>query len=351
MIDSIQIGNTKIGAESSPFIIAELSGNHSGSKERALELIDAAAEAGADAIKLQTYTPETMTINETSGLFSIKNPKSLWNGYSLFELYEKAQTPWEWHKDCFEYASKKGLIAFSSAFDLSSVDFLESLNVPAYKISSFENNYPCLLKKVAATRKPVIMSTGASSLEEIDRSVKILRSNGCEKLILLKCTSNYPADCKESNLNAIASLSRIFGCPVGLSDHTIGIGVPIASVALGACVIEKHLTLSVGDDGIDSAFSLDSSGLKTLVDESKRAWKSLGNSTVKIADSEVDSRKYKRSVYVVENIKKGETLSRSNLRVIRPGDGLSPYDLENILGCTAKTDLKRGTPLSWEHIK
>jgi len=345
---TINIGNRQIGPDHKPFIIAEMSGNHNQSLQRALEIVDKAAEAGADAIKLQTYTAETMTIK---GALRINDKNSLWEGQELFDLYKKAYTPWEWHKEIFEYANKKGMLAFSSPFDESAVDFLESLNVPAYKIASFENTDHPLLKKVAQTGKPVIMSIGASSIAEIDEAVKVLRENGCKELVLLKCTSTYPATPAHSNIRTVPHLAQLFDkVIVGISDHTLGIGVPVAAVALGASVIEKHLTLDRNDGGVDSAFSLEPDELKALVVESERAHQALGGVQYGIQHTEKKSRKFKRSVYVVREVKEGEVLSKENLRVIRPSLGLEPKFFEQILGREVRKPIKAGTPLKWEHI-
>jgi pseudaminic acid synthase len=343
----IQIENYSIGSQHKPFIIAEMSGNHNQSLERALAIVDAAAEAGAHAVKLQTYTPDTMTIDVKGGLFDINDSTSLWAGRNLYELYKEAHTPWEWHKPVFEHARKKGLIVFSTPFDETAVDFLDELNVGAYKIASFENTDVPLLKKVASTGKPVIMSTGLSNISDIDEAVRLLRSEGCNDIILLKCTSTYPASPESTNLLTIPHMSDMFGVHVGLSDHTMGIGAAIAAVALGARVIEKHFTLRRADGGVDSAFSIEPGELKSLVTESERAFLALGKIYYGIQEQEEKSLRYKRSVYAVKNIKQGDVFTNENIRVIRPGDGLPPKYYEKLIGKTASADISAGTPLSW----
>jgi pseudaminic acid synthase len=350
MKTDFKIGNVTIGEHHKPFIIAEMSGNHNQSLERALAIVDAAAAAGAHALKLQTYTPDTMTISAEGGLFTISDKDSLWSGRNLYELYKEAHTPWEWHKPIFERAKQHGLTAFSTPFDETAVDFLESLNVPAYKIASFENTDWPLLKKVASTGKPVIMSTGLATLSDLDGAVSILRSNGCENLVLLKCTSTYPATPENTHLNTIPHLIQMFNAHVGLSDHTMGIGASIASVALGARVIEKHFTLRRADGGVDSAFSIEPEELKTLVVESERAFFALGNIYYGVQQAEEKSLRFKRSLYIVKDTRKGEEYTSQNLRVIRPGDGLKPMFYETILGKKASRDIKAGTPLSWENL-
>jgi pseudaminic acid synthase len=346
----IQIGNTKIGSNNKPFIIAEMSGNHNRSLDRAKEIVRIAAECGVHAIKLQTYTADTMTIDHKGGLFDITDKNSLWYGRNLYELYEEAHTPWEWHQPLFDYARQLGILCFSTPFDDTAVDFLETLDAPCYKIASFENADHPLLKKVAQTGKPVIMSTGAASLSEITASVNVLRDNGCTQICLLKCTSTYPSTPENTNLVTIPVLQQIFpDCVIGLSDHTLGIGASIASVALGARVIEKHFTIRRSDGGVDSAFSMEPDEMKSLVIESERAFLSLGKVQLDIQQSEEKSRQHKRSVYVVQDIREGEIFTKDNIRIIRPGDGMKPKYFLEILGKKAKQPLKRGTPLekSW----
>jgi pseudaminic acid synthase len=346
----VYIDNIPLGQDHRPLIVAEMSGNHNQSLERALQIVDAAADAGADAIKLQTYTADTLTIDYAENEFFIADETSSWKGKSLYELYQQAYTPWEWHKPIFEHAKKRGLIAFSTPFDETAVDFLEDLGVPCYKIASFENNHLPLLKKVAQTGKPVIMSTGVSTLEMIAEAVETLRENGCKDIVLLKCTSTYPATPENSNLLTIPHMAQLFDCHVGLSDHTMGIGVAVASVALGARVIEKHFCLSREEGGVDAAFSLEPTELKALVEECNRAFLGLGKVYYGVSEAEKGSLIYKRSIYVVKDIKAGETLTTENIRIIRPGLGLQPKYFDMVLGKTAKQDLKRGMALSFEMI-
>ncbi|MDB5261402.1 MAG: N-acetylneuraminate synthase [Adhaeribacter sp.] len=341
----IHIGPYQLGEGQKPFIIAEMSGNHNQSLDKALAIVDAAAAAGAHALKLQTYTPDTMTI---AGAYTIQDENSLWQGRELYDLYKEAYTPWEWHQAIFERATKLGMVAFSSPFDETAVDFLESLAVPCYKIASFENTDLPLLKKVAATGKPIIMSTGVATLADIDEGVRTLRQHGCKQLILLKCTSTYPASPENTHLRTIPHLAQLFNCPIGLSDHTMGVGASIAAVALGACVIEKHFTLSRAEGGVDAAFSLEPQELQLLVTEAERAFLALGHIQYGIQKAEQKSQLFKRSVYVSAEIKAGEIFTKNNLRVIRPGNGLAPKYYEDVLGKIAKTDLKAGTPLTWD---
>lgn len=343
----MKIGNYNIGQHHKPFIIAEMSGNHNQSLERALKIIETAAQCGADAIKLQTYTADTITINQRGGLFDIKDDTSLWKNRNLYELYEEAHTPWEWHEALYKCAADNNVICFSTPFDDTAVDFLENLGTPAHKIASFENNHFPLLKKVAQTGKPVIMSTGASTLANLDEAVSVLRANGCKDLVLLKCTSNYPASPENSNVRTIPHLRELFQCEVGLSDHTMGIGVPCAAVTLGATVIEKHFCLSRAEGGVDSAFSLEPDELKSLVVETERAWQSLGHIQYGVQEAEKKSLLFKRSIYVVKDIKSGETFTEDNIRVIRPGDGLHPKYYEALIGKINHTALKAGTPLQF----
>lgn len=347
----IKIGNVSIGLNHKPFVIAEMSGNHNQDINRALDLVKAAADAGAHALKLQTYTADTMTIDQKGGLFDINDKDSLWYGKNLYELYQEAYTPWEWHEEIFNYANKLGMIAFSSPFDESAVDFLESLNVPAYKIASFESNHFPLLKKVAQTGKPVIISSGTSKLSEIYDAVNELRANGSKEIIVLKCTSTYPATPENTNLNTIPVFQSIFNdCVIGLSDHTMGIGASVAAVALGARVVEKHFTLRRADGGVDSDFSLEPKELKDLVIETERAFLALGHIQLDTQKSEEKSRQFKRSIYVVKNIEEGETFTNENLKIIRPGDGISPKYFSQIVGSKAKRSYKKGEPLKFEAL-
>jgi pseudaminic acid synthase len=349
-IPDIRIGSKIIGLRHKPFIIAEMSGNHNQSIELAKEIIDAAAATGADAIKLQTYTPDTLTIHHDKGLFYINDENSLWKGQTLYDLYKVAYTPWEWHAELFDYARKRGIIPFSSPFDETAVDFLEELECPAYKIASFENNHLPLLHKVAQTGKPVIVSTGLSTAGGIAETVSTLREAGCKELILLKCTSSYPATPENTNLLTIPHMRDFFQCHVGLSDHTMGIGVPLASIALGACVIEKHFTLRRSDGGVDSTFSLEPEELQSLVIESERGFQAMGHISYEVLPQEKNSLRFKRSVYVVKDIKTGERFTDENLRIIRPGDGLHPRYLQELIGRTAVKDIAKGTPASWDLI-
>ncbi|HEV8082823.1 MAG TPA: pseudaminic acid synthase [Chitinophagaceae bacterium] len=344
----IKIQNRIIGFSHMPLIIAEMSGNHNQSLEKALSIIDSAADCGAHAIKLQTYTADTLTINVRSAEFVISDPSSLWKNKNLYELYEEAHTPWEWHQELFARATKRGLLCFSTPFDETAVDFLETLNVPAYKIASFENNHLPLLKKVAQTGKPVIMSIGISTLADIELAVKTLRENGCRELILLKCTSTYPSTPENTNLLTIPHLSKLFGCHAGLSDHTLGIGVAVASVALGAVVIEKHFTLSREEGGVDAAFSMEPHEFKLLVEETGRAFKSLGQIKYGILEDEKKSAMFKRSIYIVEDMNAGDFFTEKNIRIIRPGLGLAPKYFDIVLGKKTSKDMKAGTPLSWD---
>jgi pseudaminic acid synthase len=342
-----KLGNIPVGVFHKPFIIAEMSGNHNQSLERALKIVDAAADAGAQAIKLQTYTADTMTMK---GAYQINDQNSLWNGRELYELYQQAYTPWEWHEKIFAHAAEKGLLAFSSPFDETAVDFLESLNVPFYKVASFENTDWPLLKKIAATGKPVIMSTGVSRLTDIDESVTLLQEQGCKELVLLKCTSTYPASAQNTNLATIPHLQKMFNCIVGLSDHTMGIGAALAAVALGARVIEKHFTLSRAEGGVDSAFSLEPAELKSLVSESERAFLAIGDVQYGVQSSEKNSTLFKRSIYIAKDILAGDIITKEHLKIIRPALGLSPKHLDLVIGRHARKDISAGTPLSFDLI-
>lgn len=341
------IGDRGIGTSHPPFIIAEMSGNHNQSLERALAIVDAAAVAGAHAIKLQTYTADTMTLDISKREFFIEDPNSLWKGRSLYDLYHEAHTPWEWHKPIFDRCKELGLIYFSTPFDDSSVDFLEELDIPCYKIASFENTDIPLIKKVAATGKPMIISTGMATVAELDETVRAAREAGCNDIVLLKCTSTYPANPENTNILTIPHMRELFGCEVGLSDHTIGIGVAVAAVALGATVIEKHFTLCRDDGGVDSRFSMEPEELKSLVNETERAWQALGRVNYGVDGKEGMSLKFRRSLYVVKDMKAGDKLTEENLRAIRPGAGLPPKYLWNLLGKRVNRDIKSGTPLGW----
>lgn len=327
-----------------------MSGNHNQSLERALEIVEAAAKAGADAIKLQTYTADTMTLDISEGEFFIEDKNSLWAGRSLYDLYQEAYTPWEWHKPIFDKCKELGIIGFSTPFDTTAVDFLEELEVPCYKIASFENTDLELIKKVAKTGKPLIISTGMTTVAELADLVQTAKENGCKQLILLKCTSSYPATPEGTNLLTIPHMKQLFDCEVGLSDHTMGIGASLASVALGAAVIERHFTLARADGGVDSAFSLEPAELKQLVEEALKVKQALGQVSYQVAEQEKKSLQFRRSLYFVEDIKAGEVITEKNMRAIRPGLGLSPKYYQQLLGKKIKKKVKKGTPVSWEFI-
>lgn len=345
--NSIVIAGRRIGLNHPPFVIAEMSGNHNQSLDRALEIVDAAAVSGAHALKLQTYTADTMTLDIREREFLIEDPKSLWKGRTLYDLYQEAHTPWEWHKPIFDRCRERGLIYLSSPFDDTSVDFLESLDVPCYKIASFENTDLPLIRKVAATGKPMIISTGMATVAELDETVRAAREAGCNDLTLLKCTSTYPATAENSNILTIPHLKELFNCEVGLSDHTMGLGVSVAAVALGASVIEKHFTLCREDGGVDSTFSLEPEEMKNLVVETERAWQALGQVSYGPTEREKKSLVFRRSLYVVKDMKAGEVFSRENMRAIRPGYGLPPKFIDMFLGKRVVRDLLRGAPVSW----
>lgn len=332
-----------------PFIIAEMSGNHNQSLDKALEIVDEISKTGVDALKLQTYTADTMTIPSNQTSFVINDKKSLWYGKKLHDLYQEAYTPWEWHKQIFDRCKSKGLICFSTPFDETSVDFLESLSVPMYKIASFENNHLPLIKKVAQTGKPLIISTGMATLSDLEDMVKTARENGCNDLTLLKCTSTYPASPKNSNLLTIPHLAQLFDVKVGLSDHTLGIGAAVASVALGASVIEKHVTLSRAEGGVDAAFSMEPFEMKQLVEEVKAASLALGKVYYGVSGKQEEKSKvFRRSIYAVKNIKKGEPFTSENIRVIRPGFGLEPKYYDRVLNVVSRATISAGTPLKLE---
>lgn len=347
---SIRVGHLYIGQGQKPFIIAEMSGNHNQSLDRALAIVEAAAEAGAHALKLQTYTADTITLDVRSNEFEINDPESLWKGRNLHDLYSQAYTPWEWHRPIFERANALGMICFSSPFDETAVDFLETLNTPAYKIASFENNHLPLIKKAASTGKPLIISTGMATAEDLHDAVRTARQAGCRELVLLKCTSTYPADPSNTNIVTIPDMKEMFQCEIGLSDHTMGVGVAVAAVALGASVIEKHFTLSRTDGGVDSAFSMEPHEFKQLVTETERAWKSLGEVTYGPTEAEKKSLIFRRSLFVSEDMREGDIFTEKNIRCVRPGIGLAPKYIDGILGRKISRDAVKGTPLSWELI-
>ncbi|MBA5686098.1 pseudaminic acid synthase [Rugamonas apoptosis] len=344
----MKIAHRQVGLGHQPFVIAEMSGNHNQSLERALEIVEAAARAGAHALKLQTYTADTMTLDVAGPDFVINDPKSLWNGRTLYDLYQEAHTPWEWHAPIFARARELGMIPFSTPFDDSAVDFLESLDVACYKIASFENTDLPLIRRVAATGKPMIISTGMASMGELDETVRVARAAGCQDLILLKCTSTYPALPTNTNILTIPHMRQLYGCEIGLSDHTMGIGVSVAAVALGASVIEKHFTLNRADGGVDSAFSLEPAELQALVTETERAWQALGQVSYGATQAEQASTKFRRSLYASCDIAAGAPLTADNVRAIRPGLGLAPKHLGTVLDSRAKVAIARGTALRWD---
>jgi len=350
MSAAFQIGDRWIGAQHAPFVIAEMSGNHNQSLDRAMAIVDAAAAAGAHALKLQTYTADTITLNVRGGDFQIADPDSLWSGKNLHDLYQQAHTPWEWHAPIMQRAREHGMVCFSSPFDETAVDFLEDLDVPAYKIASFENNHLPLIVKAASTGKPLIISTGMASLGELDQAVNTARSAGCRDLVLLKCTSTYPATPANTNIRTIPHLRELFGCEVGLSDHTMGVGVALAAVALGATVIEKHFTLSRAEGGVDSAFSLEPGELECLVQESERAWQALGMVSYGPTDAERKSLIFRRSIYASRDIVEGEIFCDDNMQIIRPGSGLAPCYYPLLIGRTARRSYKKGQPLNFENL-
>ncbi len=347
----MKIGSRTIGSSQRPYLIAEMSGNHNQSLDRALALVDAAADSGADAIKLQTYTADTMTLDVDMPGFVITDPKSLWSGRRLYELYQEAHTPWEWHLPIVERARAHQMHCFSSPFDSTAVDFLETLDVPAYKIASFELTDLALIRKVAATGKPMLMSTGMATAAEIDQAVRAARAAGCDDLVLLKCTSTYPATADNTNVLTIPHMRQLFGCEVGLSDHTMGCGVSVAATALGAVLIEKHFTLARADGGVDSSFSMEPQEFATLRLETERAWQSLGTVSYGPTEAEKPSLAFRRSLYVSQDLKAGQTLTGANVRCVRPGYGLAPEHLAVVLGHCLTKDVAAGTPVSWDLLK
>lgn len=348
MNDTITIGSRKVGNNHPPFIVAELSANHQGSLAKALQIIDEVAAAGADAVKLQTYTADSLTLDIKSDRFLINNPKSLWAGRTLYDLYQEAATPYEWLEPLFQRCKERGLTCFSSPFDEEAVDLLEGMNAPCYKIASLEIVDHALIAKCAATKKPLIISTGGATLEEIDEAVQVAREHGCKELILLKCTASYPADPKSFHLRTIPHLKEAFQLPVGLSDHSLGNGVALAAVALGACVIEKHVTHLRSEGGVDSAFSLEPQELKLLVQESKQAWQALGEVYYGIEESEKVQLPLRRSLCFVQDMKAGEIITKEHVRSLRPAGGLPPKYLPEIIGRKIERDVKRGDPVTNE---
>ncbi len=346
----MKISNIPIGIDNQPFIIAEMSGNHNHSLGRAIEIVEAAASSGAHAIKLQTYTPDTITLDVSVGEFFIDDEENLWKGKSLHQLYREAYTPWEWHEPIMKRANELDMLCFSTPFDETAVDFLEDLNVPAYKIASFENTFLSLIEKVASTKKPIIISTGLASISELDDMVRTIRNVGCEDFILLKCTSNYPATPDNTNILTIPHMRKLFKCEVGLSDHTRGIGASVAAVAHGATVIEKHFTMQRSDGGVDSAFSMEPQEMRDLVVETERAWQALGEVKYGPTEMEKPSLKFRRSLYFAEDMNKGDVLTEKNLRIVRPGLGLAPKYYDVLLGRRVNKKINKGTAVRWELI-
>lgn len=346
----IPIGHRRVGTAHEPLIIAEMSGNHNGSLDRALQIVDAVAEAGAHALKLQTYTADTMTVDVDAPAFRVSKGHALWDDALLYDIYERAHTPWEWHGPIFEHARERGLLAFSSPFDETAVDFLEDLDVPAYKIASSEIVDLPLIRRAAATGKPLILSTGMATLAEAAAAVAAAQETGSGDVVVLACTTTYPASPADSHLRRLPVLTEALDVVVGLSDHTLGIGAAVASVALGAAVIEKHVTLSRADGGVDAQFSLEPSEVAALVQESRRAWQALGDPHIGPQASESEGLRFRRSLYIVEDVRAGDPVTTGNVRSIRPAGGLAPDAMQTVLGRRFKTDVARGTALSWAHV-
>lgn len=347
----INIGSLVVGPSHPPVIVAEISGNHQHSLERVLQLIKMAKNAGVHAIKLQTYTPDTITLDIKGREFAIEDPDSLWKNRTLYELYQEAHLPWEWHRPIFDYCRQLGIEIFSTPFDETAVDFLETLQVPCYKIASPEIVDHALIRKVAQTGKPLILSTGASTLLEIGEAVVVAREAGCQQLILLKCTAAYPAQPKDIHLRTLFHLAQTFETFVGLSDHTLGIGVAIASIAFGACLIEKHFTLSRQEGGVDSAFSMEPLEFQSLVIEAKRAWEALGSIRYAPLPVERVTHSHRPSLYFIEDLPQGTIVQTQHIRTVRPGKGLAPKELSQIVGLTLRASVKKGTPVNWEIFK
>lgn len=351
MPSDFSIAGRTVGPGAPPIVIAEMSGNHNHSLERALEIVDAAAHAGAHALKLQTYTADTLTLDVPDGDFLITDPGSLWAGRSLHELYQEAYTPWEWHEAIFTRARERGMIPFSTPFDETAVDFLEDLGAPCHKIASFENTHIPLIRKIASTGKPIIMSTGMATADELDESVTAAREAGCEHIILLKCTSTYPATPENTNLATIPEMRERFGCHAGLSDHTMGIGVAVASVAFGAVAVEKHFTLARADGGVDSAFSMEPHEMSALVVETERVWQAVGDVRYGPTAAERPSLQFRRSLYVARDMRAGEVFTPENLRIVRPGNGLAPKHCDEIIGRRVTRAADKGTAVSWDLVE
>ena len=346
----MKIGKYKISRQSHPLIVAEMSGNHNKSLDRAMMLVEQAAKSGAHMLKLQTYTADTLTINSEKKDFQILSEDSLWKGKTLHSLYDEAHTPWEWTEKIFKRCNELNIMCFSTPFDETAVDFLEKLNVPAYKIASYENVHLPLIRKVAKTKKPIIISTGLASISEIEDAVNVLKEENCDQFALLKCTSAYPASPENSNVLTIPDLRKKFNCEVGLSDHTVGIGAALAAISHGATIVEKHFTLDRNDGGVDSSFSIEPNELKLLVDESKKTWQALGTIKYGVTESEKIGLQFRRSIYVIKDIDKDEQLTNKNIRIIRPGKGLLPKHFDKILGKKVNQKISRGTPMSWEFL-
>ena len=350
MIDNIKINNIQIGKGLKPMIVAEMSGNHNQSLDKALKIVEEVAKTGAHALKIQTYTADTLTINKKDGDFFLGDKNSLWYGMSMYELYQQAHTPWEWHKPIFDRCNELGLLCFSSPFDETAVDFLEELDCPCYKIGSTENTDFNLLKKVARTGKPVIISTGMATVSELGEMVSVVREAGCKNLVLLKCTAAYPAKPSDANLLTIPHMSKMLNCHIGLSDHTLGTGVAVASAALGAVMIEKHFTISRKDKGVDSDFSMEPHEFKQIVKDTEVAWSALGKICYGTTNNE-NSNLSRRSLYVVKDMEKGDIITKDNVRSIRPGYGLPVKYFDDILGMKVTKDILRGTRLSFDLVK
>ncbi|WP_188037123.1 pseudaminic acid synthase [Actinotalea sp. JY-7885] len=347
---TVRIGEHVVGEEHRPFVVAEMSGNHNGDLGRALAIVDAIAQSGAQAVKLQTYTAETITIDADGPAFRVSSGHELWGGKNLYQLYTEAHTPWEWHAPIFERAREHGLVAFSSPFDDTAVDLLEDLGAPVYKIASLEIADLALLRRVARTGKPVIISTGAATVTDVDTAVRTIRAEGNDQVVVLACTSSYPASPSESNLRSIPVIRDTFDVVVGLSDHTAGIGAAVAAVALGAVLVEKHVTLARADGGVDSDFSLEPHELAALVTETERGWQALGRVQLEPTAGEAESRRLRRSLYVVRDVRAGEVVTPENVRSIRPAGGLEPVHLDTVLGRRFTRDAARGTALTWDLV-
>jgi len=350
MISDIKIGKFTLGSKNKPMVVAEMSGNHNQSLDKALKIVEEVAKTGAHALKIQTYTADTLTINKKDGDFFLGDKNSLWYGMSMYELYQQAHTPWEWHKPIFDRCNELGLLCFSSPFDETAVDFLETLNCPCYKIGSTENTDYELIKKVAETGKPVIISTGMATIEELGKITEVVKKAGCIELILLKCTAAYPASPADANLLTIQHMKDMLDCQIGLSDHTLGMGVAVASVALGAVMVEKHFTISRKEGGVDSVFSMEPDEFSQMVIETNIAWKAKGFICYGPIGSE-NSNLSRRSLYIVKDINRGEKLTKQNIRSIRPGYGLAAKHINTVLGMKATSDIKRGTRMSWDLVK